>query len=130
MISVLCVDREKPAVREFFQLFKTPWTFWESDGACDVLVITGAASRPESSTARLVIAFGATAMRDDASPGVQQRSLIRDDVLEVGDLQLPLYTGALPLAGDATVLGRSASSGAALIVERVTDSSFTIRGGY
>ena len=130
MIGVLCVDREKPAVREFFQLFKTPWTFWESDGACDVLVITGAAALPESTTARLVIAFGATAMRDDASPGVQQRSLIRDDVLEVGDLQLPLYTGALPLAGDATVLGRSATSGAALIVERVTDSSFTIRCGY
>ena len=38
--------------------------------------------------------------------------------------------GALTLAGDATVLGRSASSGAALIVERVTDSSLTIRCGY
>ena len=32
MIGVICADREKPAVREFFQLFKTPWMFWESSG--------------------------------------------------------------------------------------------------
>ncbi len=43
---------------------------------------------------------------------------------------MPLYTGALALAGDATILGRSAGSGAALIVECVTDSSLTIRCGY
>lgn len=130
MIGVLCADREKPAVREFFELFKTPWTFWEPGSACDVLVITGAVALPQSLTARLVIACGATAMPSDASLGVQQRSPARDDVLEVGDLRLPVYTGALTLAGDATVLGRSASSGAALIVERVTGSSRTIRCGY
>ena len=130
MIGVICADREKLAVREFFQLFKTPWTFSESGGPCDVLVVTGAAALPESCAARLVIAFGATAMRDDASLGIQPRSRIRDSMLEVGDLQLPLYTGALTLAGDATVLGRSAGSGAALIVERVTGSSRTIRCGY
>ena len=60
MIGVICADREKPAVREFFQLFKTPWMFWESSGSCDVLVVTSAAALPESSTARLVIAFGAS----------------------------------------------------------------------
>jgi hypothetical protein len=130
MIGVLCADREKPVVREFFQLFKTPWTFWEPGGAWDVLVITGAAALPESFTARLVIAFGATEMRDDASLGVQQGSRIREGILDVGDFHLPLYTGALTLAGDATVLGRSASSGAALIVEGVTGSSLTIRCGY
>jgi hypothetical protein len=130
MIGVLCADREKPVVREFFQLFKTPWTFWEPGGACDVLVITGAAAQPESFTARLLIAFGATEMRDDASLGVRPGSRIRDGILHVGDFQLPLYTGALTLTGDATVLGRSASSGAALIVEGVTGSSLTIRCGY
>ena len=70
MISVICADSEKPAVREFFQLFKTPWTFWEPGRPCDVLVVTSAAALPESFTARLVIAFGATEMRDDASLGV------------------------------------------------------------
>ena len=135
MIGVICADREKPAVREFFQLFKTPWVFWESSGSCDVLVITSAAARPKSFTARLVIVFGTTEMRDDASLGVSPRSWTHGGMLEVDDLQLPLYTGARTLAGDATIrdatiLGRSASSGAALIVERVTGSSLTIRCGY
>ena len=51
-------------------------------------------------------------------------------MLEVDDLQLPLYTGALTLAGDAPVLGRSASGGAALTVTRVTGSWSVIRCGY
>ncbi len=130
MIGVICADSERPAVREFFQLFKTPWVFWESSRSCDVLVVTSAAALPESFTARLVIAFGTIEMRDDVSLGVSPRSRTHDGTLEVDDLQLPLYTGALALAGDATILGRSAGSGAALIVECVTDSSLTIRCGY
>jgi hypothetical protein len=130
VIGVICADSEKPAVREFFQLFKTPWMFWEPGGSCDVLVVTGAATLPESFTARLVIAFGTITMRDDASVGVSPRSRTDDDLLEAGDLQLPLYTGALTLTGDLTILGRSASSGAVLIFERATDSSRTIRCGY
>jgi hypothetical protein len=130
MIGVICADREKPAVREFFQLFKTPWTFWKPGAPCDVLVATSAAMLPESCAAPLVIAFGATRLSDDVSLGVSPRSRLRHDVLEAGDLQLPLYTGALTLTGDMTVLGRSASSGEALIVERVTGPSLTIRCGY
>jgi hypothetical protein len=130
MIGVICADSERPAVHEFFQLFKTPWVFWEPSRSCDVLVVTSATALPESLTARLVIAFGTIEMRGDASLGVSPRSRTHDGMLEVDDLQLPLYTGALALAGDATILGRSASSGAALIVERVTGSSLTIRCGY
>ena len=69
MIGVICADSEKRAVREFFELFKTPWMFWESSGSRDVLVVMSAAALPESFTARLVIAFGAIEMCDDASPG-------------------------------------------------------------
>jgi hypothetical protein len=130
VIGVVCSDSEKPAVREFFQLFKTPWMFWDSSGSCDVLVVTSAGALPESFTARLVIAFGAIEMRDDASLGISPRSRTDGAVLEVDDLQLPLYAGALTLAGDATILGRSASSGAALIVQRTTGSSPVIRCGY
>jgi hypothetical protein len=130
VIGVICADGERPAVREFFQLFKTPWAFWESAGSCDVMVVTSAAALPGSFTARLVIAFGASEMRDDALLGVSPRSRTRDDMLEVGDLQLPLYTGALTLGGDAAIVGRSASSGAALVVERATGSSSIIRCGY
>ena len=130
MIGVICAAREKPAVGEFFQLFKTPWMFWEPGGPCDVLVVTSAATLPALFTARLVIAFGTTEMRDDGSLGVCPRFRTRADLLEVGNLKLPLYTGALTLAGDATILGRSACSGAALITDCRADSSAIIRCGY
>ena len=104
MIGVICADSEKSAVREFFELFKTPWMFWESSGSCDVLIVTSAAARPASSTARLVIAFGATEMHDDASVVVSRGTRTHDAMLEVDDLRLPLYTGALTLAGGATTV--------------------------
>ena len=130
MISVICTARERPVVREFFQLFKTPWMFWEAGVSCDVLVVTSATALPESFTARLVIAFAASEMRDDPSRGLSPRSWTQDAVLEVGDLQLPLYTGALTLAGDVNVIGRSAEGGAALIVQCVTGSASILRCGY
>lgn len=130
MIGVICADSERPAVREFFQLFKTPWMFWEPGGPFDVLIVTSAATLSRSFTARLVIAFGTVEMRDDASLGVRPRLRARNDLLETSNLKLPLYTGALTLAGDAEMLGESANRGAALIVERVTSSSRMIRCGY
>ena len=130
MIGVICAESEKPAVREFFQLFKTPWMFCEPGGLFDVLIVTSAAALSGSFTARLVIAFGTVEMRDDASLGVCPRWRANNDLLKAGNLKLPLYTAALTLAGDATMLGQSASSGAALIVERVISSSRIIRCGY
>jgi hypothetical protein len=130
LISVICTDSQRAAVREFFQLFKTPWTFWELGVPCDVLIVTTATALPESFTARLVFAFAAAEMRADASIGVSPRSLAPDAVLEVGDLQLPLYAGALTLAGDAKVIGQSANGGAALIVECATGSASVVRCGY
>jgi hypothetical protein len=130
VIGVICTDSERSAVHEFFQLFKTPWMFWEPGIPCDVSIVTGAAALPESFTAQLVIAFAAVEMHDDASLGVSPRSRVQDAVLEIGDLQLPLYAGVLALAGDAKVIGRSANDGAALIVECMTGSTSILRCGY
>jgi hypothetical protein len=130
VIGVICTDSERPAVREFFQLFKTPWMFWEPGASCDVLIVTSATALPESFTAQLVIAFGATEMRGDAALGVLPGARVQDAVLTVGDLELPLYAGALTLAGDAKVIGRSGNGGAALIVECGTGSVSILRCGY
>jgi hypothetical protein len=130
MIGVICADSERPVVREFFELFKTPWMFWEPGGPFDVLIVTSAATLSEPFTARLVIAFGTVEMRDDASLGVRPRCRAGNDLLEAGNLKLPLYTGSLTLAGDAEILAESTNSGAALIVQRLTNSSRMIRCGY
>ena len=130
MISVICTDREKPVVHEFFQLFKTPWMFWEPGVPSDVLLVTGATALPASFTARLVIVFGSAELRDDPLPGASPQPRARPDVLTVGDLRLPLYTGAMTLPGDAGIVGRAANDGGALIVKGVTGSASVFRCGY
>jgi hypothetical protein len=37
------------AVREFFELFKTPWMFWEPSESCDVLIVTSEPRYPHRS---------------------------------------------------------------------------------
>jgi hypothetical protein len=38
MIGVLSAPSEHPAVREFFELFKTPWEFYARDRTYDVVL--------------------------------------------------------------------------------------------
>jgi hypothetical protein len=57
MIGVVARAEEHDVVREFFELFKTPWEFWRGDGRYDVVVDTDqgmSVDRP----ARLVLLYG------------------------------------------------------------------------
>lgn len=40
MIGVISKENEKEAVREFFELFKTPWEFYKRDKTYDVVLLT------------------------------------------------------------------------------------------
>ena len=40
VIGVITNHSEELAVREFFELFKTPWEFYRADGAYDVVLCT------------------------------------------------------------------------------------------
>src|SRR5690349_5391520 len=57
MIAVLADEAEHEVVRELFELFKTPWTFFAPNLAHDVL-ICGRDEVPATS-ARLVLVYGA-----------------------------------------------------------------------
>ena len=41
MIGVIADPAEHDVVREFFELFKTPWEFYRGDGQYDVLLCAG-----------------------------------------------------------------------------------------
>ncbi len=55
MIAVLANENEHAVVREFFQLFKTPWCFYSSEQPCDVLLCSNQSPPPTS--ARLIVTF-------------------------------------------------------------------------
>ena len=57
MIGIICQETQRPFVKEFFELFKTPWEFFTASGTYDVVLITG--PTPVVPDARLVVVFGA-----------------------------------------------------------------------
>ena len=61
MIGVVTSVEQRSVTREFFELFKTPWEFWQSATRYDVIIdATGAMQHP---SAKLVIAYA------DGRPG-------------------------------------------------------------
>ena len=54
MIGVIANPSDEGIVREFFELFKTPWEFFRDAGQYDVVLCAGA-SRPAVLSARLLI---------------------------------------------------------------------------
>ncbi len=63
MISVLASEADHPVVREFFELFKTPWRFYEADAPASILLC--ACCEVPANTAALVIIFAGEAIRFD-----------------------------------------------------------------
>lgn len=57
MIGVVVTPAEQDAVREFFELFKTPWEFYRDHSHYDVVVCTQ--DFPEIETAKLVVYYAA-----------------------------------------------------------------------
>src|SRR5450432_1947824 len=57
MIAVIASENERPAVREFFELFKTPWSFYSDEQKCDVLLCSN--TEVPQTSARLVLIYEA-----------------------------------------------------------------------
>lgn len=69
MIGVNVGESDRVVVREFFELFKTPWEFYQPDNAYDVVVST--LEVPQDHNAKLVVSYTASqpTPRDEAEPG-------------------------------------------------------------
>jgi hypothetical protein len=76
VIGVIARAGERPAVQEFFQLFKTPWEYFREGEAYDVLVITGKVT-PETQ-AKLVVCLSETSSNHQTK-------------VEIGSASLPIY---------------------------------------
>ncbi len=89
MIGVLCAENEADTAKEFFELFKTPWEFFDSSRRYDVILSTSGVI-PENS-AKLVMVFSSRHLPYDdfrdlkIEPGKCNRINVTDKI------QLPIY---------------------------------------
>jgi hypothetical protein len=89
VIGVISKTDQAAVVEEFFELFKTPWEFYEPGRSYDVVVAT-VDDLLEVDT-RLLIVYGAEANSFDARNGITVRSRNRSGALSCQGAVLPIY---------------------------------------
>jgi hypothetical protein len=93
VIGVISKPDQRAVVEEFFQLFKTPWEFYQPGRAYDVVLVT-TAEVPDVE-AKLLIVFGADAKGSDANNGVITGPRWHDAFLNCSEMRVPIYSGLL-----------------------------------
>jgi hypothetical protein len=102
VIGVVAKPNEVPAVKEFFQLFKTSWEFYDARRSYD-LVIATATEIPQDLNARALIVYQSLAIKWDDHFDVVTESRTKGGWVE-------WQGGAFPVYGDLAVfrpLGRT-----------------------
>jgi len=111
MIGVITKASEQELVREFFELFKTPWEFYRNDRQYDVLLVSAGDAKFQRKGAKLVLIYSGEAS-------------IFNDVRESGPVSqcnraCTLYyrTNRLPIYGASVTFGKGAND---LLIEEET----------
>jgi hypothetical protein len=126
LIGVACREGQQPWVREFFELFKTPWEFYLPEGSYSVVISTS--GRPANLKTRLLVEYGA-----NLGHGVEQRipSAAEDLYLECDSgRRIPLYGPVFPFAPRSAALARLNSTLAPAVIEAQRSPIRVIRAGY
>jgi hypothetical protein len=89
MIGVIANAADQTVVREFFELFKTPWEFYRSDGNYDVLI--AADGRSVGLTAKLVLIYSGTKTAFDSENKLQLGPRREHTTLSYKGDRIPIY---------------------------------------
>jgi hypothetical protein len=103
MIGVIANPAERPIVTEFFELFKTPWEFYQSDRHYDVLLCSGGASFHQQS-AKLILLYAGEKLEFDAEEQIEVRSRNSTCMLSHRGAQLPIYGSSITFAEKGTAV--------------------------
>lgn len=89
MIGVIAKDSEEKIVREFFELFKTPWEFLKKGSSYDIIITTD--SQTEEADARLVIIYNSGETRLDKEIRVGIKAQKDTATLRHDNDYIPIY---------------------------------------
>lgn len=104
MIGVISEKSEQEIVREFFELFKTPWEFYQPDHAYDVAILTK--DTTEEINAKVIIICGSQKRKLDYEIGILLGAKKENVVLQWNGFHLPIYRQLATLSGGSQVIAR------------------------
>jgi len=90
VIGVLSQESESSAVREFFELFKTPWEFWTPDKKYDLVIVTQERIPRQLNTNALVI-YSSQKLESDNRIDVVRISPEKCSWVQWQGLEFPVY---------------------------------------
>ncbi len=90
MIGVIANPADHAVVSEFFELFKTPWEFYQSDRCYEVLLCS-TDSLFDQGTAKLVLLYSGEKRPFDAEEKVDVASRKANRMLSYNGAQIPIY---------------------------------------
>lgn len=99
MIGVVASGDEHPMVEEFFELFKTPWEFYQPGRSYNVVIAT--TGELPKVDARLIVIYGGEIESTDVSRGVVMDGRHWGGMLIEGGAHLPIYGGLVTFASDS-----------------------------
>ena len=116
MIGVIADPSEHDAVREFFELFKTPWEFYRTDRQYDVLLCGGDEEIEEA--AKLVLRYSGRKVLFDDRQEIQIGRQHRQCMLSYQGRLLPIYGDAITFRSGTGVLKEEVSQESAIYLDQ------------
>jgi len=128
MIGVIAKEHEVETVREFFQLFKTPWEIYRENRKYEVVI--AASEKAPSAGAGLILFYsgGATEFDFDKGldPKISNERVIRDDL----GFSIPIYGRVLTFCKQEKTWLALELSGAPVAIEVGISDQKVVRIGY
>jgi hypothetical protein len=128
MISVLCNENERDIVREFFELFKTPWEFFTAGRRYEVVISTS--HKVPQVNARLVIIYSSRPTGFDVSEGILVSSAGSDHLTDHTGTRLPIYGKLARFSGQGQPLICSQANSEVIVMGFSKPDGRILRVGY
>ena len=130
MLGVIANPTQHNAIREFFELFKTPWEFYRCDRDYEVLVCINGGAVPKCS-AKLVVIYGGRELPIDATERIQVTASAASCMLVGQGMRIPIYKSSVTFAINGTcILVHKTSRRPAVYVVNRADGTTVARLGY
>jgi hypothetical protein len=129
VLGVIANSSDEYVVREFFELFKTPWEFYRSDRQYDVVLCTGQAAL-DGISAKLLLVYAGKKVTFDETHRVQIHARTQGAQLAFSATTIPLYGSALRFLSHENGVAEDRDSGEPLAYWAPLGSGSYARVGY
>jgi len=128
MIGVAAEASERDVVREFFELFKTPWEFYRDDRQYEVVLTTS--ENICSSKPRLLLIFGGEVLPTDRQQRIEAKTRSGGFLVSDEGKRLPIYDALTTFPGSPESLLKDESTQEPATVVSQRGGTTILRVGY